>query len=352
MAWNTSRRPKISNKLGMPNRFEGSDGDLQVRQSGLGAKLFGKVGGRWYDAPLAINGVSKFGANISDHLAINNEEITVFKNGKKVSSFGSDISLFGKIRIGGTTGGFDSADNIIIGDENSILGSQNIANGYQAGNALVANSQTNVLIGYRAGLLVADSSLGNVCVGSQAGDAITEGDYNTCIGNQSDASATASNQTALGYGAAPDSANDIAIGNTSVDEVKGQVDFSTFSDERIKTNIIDGDLGLDFIKLLKTRKYNKVNPAEYPSSIKKPKDGDGMIWTDAQANKVWDGLVSQEVKEAIDTCGTTYSGWNEESNSKQLLTYSTIVVPLIKAVQELSAKIDTMQEEINTLKQA
>ena len=163
MAWNTSNRPKISNKLGMPNRAEGSDGDLQVRQSGLGAKLFGKVGGRWYDAPLAINGVSKFGANISDHLAINNEEITIFKNGKKVSSFGSDISLFGKIRIGGPTGTFGSggADNIVIGDENSVLGSQNIVIGYQAGNALVANSQTNILIGFQTGLLVADSSLGN-----------------------------------------------------------------------------------------------------------------------------------------------------------------------------------------------
>ena len=35
MGWNTPRRPKISNKLGIPNPREGSDGDIQVRQTSL-----------------------------------------------------------------------------------------------------------------------------------------------------------------------------------------------------------------------------------------------------------------------------------------------------------------------------
>ncbi len=47
MTWGVPRRPKISNKLGIPNPSEGSDGDIQVRQTNLGAKLFGKIGGRW-----------------------------------------------------------------------------------------------------------------------------------------------------------------------------------------------------------------------------------------------------------------------------------------------------------------
>ena len=38
---------------------------------------------------------------------------------------------------------------------------------------------------------------------------------------------------------------------------------------RIKKNIIDNDLGLDFINDLRPRKFNKVNPAEYPDEIKK-----------------------------------------------------------------------------------
>jgi hypothetical protein len=39
-------------------------------------------------------------------------------------------------------------------------------------------------------------------------------------------------------------------GNTSVSAIKGQVSFSTYSDERIKKDIKDTDLGLEFIKEL------------------------------------------------------------------------------------------------------
>ena len=71
-----------------------------------------------------------------------------------------------------------------------------------------------------------------------------------------------------------------------------------------------------------------------------------MEWTDAQANKVWDGLVAQEVKKAIDKAGTTFSGWSEESNSKQLIGYSAMVMPLIKAVQELSLEVNNLKQQL------
>ena len=182
-------------------------------------------------------------------------------------------------------------------------------------------------------------------VGTAAGDGVTTGDNNSGFGAGVAFDVDADNQTAIGYGATTDSANDIAIGNTSVDEVKGQVDFTTFSDERIKTNIIDNDLGLDFINMLKPRKFNKVCPAEYPDSIRKPND-EGAVFTDAQKNKVWDGLIAQEVKSAIDSCDTTFSGWNEESNSKQMITYSTLIMPLIKAIQELSVQVEELKSKL------
>ena len=52
MGWNTPRRPKISNKLGIPTPREGGDGDMQVRQTSIGARLFSKLGGRWLHSPL------------------------------------------------------------------------------------------------------------------------------------------------------------------------------------------------------------------------------------------------------------------------------------------------------------
>ena len=47
MSWGVPRRPNTSNKLGIPNPREGSDGDIQVRQTGMGARIFAKLGGRW-----------------------------------------------------------------------------------------------------------------------------------------------------------------------------------------------------------------------------------------------------------------------------------------------------------------
>ena len=46
LEWGSANRPKISNKLGIPHPSEGSDGDIQVRQTNLGTKLFAKLGGR------------------------------------------------------------------------------------------------------------------------------------------------------------------------------------------------------------------------------------------------------------------------------------------------------------------
>ena len=230
----------------------------------------------------------------------------------------------------------------------------NVAVGYKAlHEGRSTNSNTAVgfqsLYATRAGS-DADVDTYNTAIGYKSGDGITSGIQCTALGANTAFDVDANNQTAVGYGATTDSANDIAIGNTSVDEVKGQVDFSTFSDKRIKKDIKDGDLGLDFINELKVRKFKKVNPAKYPDEIKKENDGKDVEgnefeWTDAQANKVWDGLIAQEVKEAMDKSETTFSGWSEESNSKQLVTYSTMVMPLIKAVQELSARVKELESK-------
>ena len=54
------------------------------------------------------------------------------------------------------------------------------------------------------------------------------------------------------------------LGNDDITSFKCKVEIHVASDKRIKKNIIDNDLGLDFITKLRTVKYNKVNPADYP----------------------------------------------------------------------------------------
>ena len=52
LEWGRANRPKISSKLGSPDPREGSDGDMQVRNTNVGAKLFAKLSGRWLSVNL------------------------------------------------------------------------------------------------------------------------------------------------------------------------------------------------------------------------------------------------------------------------------------------------------------
>ena len=54
--------------------------------------------------------------------------------------------------------------------------------------------------------------------------------------------------------------------------------------------------------------------------------------------------IFNKVKEAVDKSGSTFSGWSEDSNGKQGIQYSAMVIPLIKAVQELSAKVKALED--------
>jgi len=49
LQWGKAKRPVTSNmnRLGSPNKQEGADGDIQLRSSSIGAKLWAKIGGEW-----------------------------------------------------------------------------------------------------------------------------------------------------------------------------------------------------------------------------------------------------------------------------------------------------------------
>ena len=51
----------------------------------------------------------------------------------------------------------------------------------------------------------------------------------------------------------------------------------------------------------------------------------------------------------MDKHKSSFSGWNVEKNSKENTTYSTLTIPLIKAVQELTQKNEKLQNKINDL---
>ena len=225
------------------------------------------------------------------------------------------------------------------------------------------NSNTSVGHSSLSENLTGDS---NTAIGYGAGDAITSGSSNVYVGHGADASAgNVSNEIVIGSGQVGAGTNTISLGNTSITHIKAQVtSITAYSDKRIKREIYDSNLGLAFIKKLRPVTYKMKNPADYPNELLEarfreiPGNGpfvDEVVERPADDETIYDGLIAQEVKEAMDEVGINWSGWSEnESDGKQGVQYGALTIPLIKAIQELSSKIEELekqQEVIDKLKE-
>jgi hypothetical protein len=224
--------------------------------------------------------------------------------------------------------------NLTTGDYNTIIGSMAQENGYSSTCSITAGSN-------------------NVHLGFQAGETHTTCNNNVIIGSRSKGSAVDSeNQIVIGYNVTGTGHNEVALGNTYITAIKAQAPSITgYSDIRIKKDIEDCTLGLDFIAKLRPVRFKKVNPAEYPEPLleERFKTSDANRPTDD--NNKYDGLIAQEVKATLTELGKEWSGHSIDQNTgKQGLQYGGLVVPLINAVKEVSSKHETLKAEHDTLK--
>ena len=130
------------------------------------------------------------------------------------------------------------------------------------------------------------------------------------------------------------------------------------SDEREKKDIIDADLGLDFISKLRPVSFKwKVGQNIVTSEVVKDEEGNPIL--DEEGNEKTEsvivpregkrthyGLIAQEVEELLD--GKDFGGFihDEETDTKGL-RYDQFVPLLIKSIQELEAKIVTLESKLN-----
>ena len=118
------------------------------------------------------------------------------------------------------------------------------------------------------------------------------------------------------------------------------------SDERIKTNIQDLPIGLDFINELKVKSYN------WRPSYDIPKEINGYSEENTQDTEVtMYGMIAQDVKAAMDKLGYEhFGGWNvREADGLQGLSNEMFVLPLINAVKELAAKNQELEARLAAL---
>jgi hypothetical protein len=194
----------------------------------------------------------------------------------------------------------------------------------------------------------------NVCVGTDAGlynQSITTASNVVCIGAGTHPSgSTISNQIVIGTdGMTGQAASHVTIGSTGgkiYNNFTSNATWTQTSDERLKKDIQDDSLGLNFV--------NRLRPVTFKWKAKAEIEDQTLVNPQQQEKDletVIHGLIAQEVKQAMDDEGTsTFNGWNSGSNDTlQGVSREMFITPLIKAVQELSAKNDALEARLTAL---
>jgi len=195
-------------------------------------------------------------------------------------------------------------------------------------------------------LLVSYNSTNNVIIGHNSYDPIIK-NYTNCniIGN---------NITTTGN-------NQVQLGNT-LSNVYTHSSIQNTSDQRDKTFIRDTILGLNFIKELRpidfkwnyrndyittTNDYEMVNGILRPKQIIIPNDGSKT------RNRYHHGLLAQELKTVITNLGIDFGGYQDHNinggDDQLTISYTELIGPIIKAIQELHTEIETLKTHITTL---
>ena len=281
---------------------------------------------------------------------------------------GSNNIAMGEAALGGNTTG---ASNVAIGGgalNAPDTESNNLAIGKDALGGAVAGAEQNVMVGGYAGDAItsgdANCSVGyvsggaittgasNTSVGTSTLHNLTTGNYNVGIGNTIAVSAV-DQEYGIGLGVSITvAANDFSFGKASnvvTNDFDADANWSRSSDVRKKREIYDQELGLDFINDLRTVRFQWKPSNEFPKEWNDYSEENNM-----DTDIIMHGFIAQEVKEALDKHASDndkkFSGWKEGDDGMQHTSREMFVIPLIKAMQELSAQVATLQDEIKTLK--
>jgi hypothetical protein len=260
--------------------------------------------------------------------------------------------------------------NNTTGDSNTAIGSS----------ALQSNTtgNENTAIGYKS-LIGNTTGYENTAIGTESLPFNETGSYNTAIGYQSFydnrvgscntvigtwASLfvdNVDNTTAIGYNAKATSSNQARIGSSGVTSIGGYAGWTNFSDKRAKKNIRANVPGLDFINRLQPVTFNldlgaidgllKIDGTKRPGEKELSPE---LIEIDKKAREakekiVQTGFVAQDVEEAAKSIGYDFSGVDVDEVGIYGLRYAEFVVPLVKAVQELSEQNEQLKAQIEEL---
>lgn len=339
---------------------------LQALQENISGNLNVAIG------VIALEKNTSGGTNIAIGHSAMNENLTGYNNiAMGTSALRNNIGGYENIAIGAsavdnnTTGyantgiGAAALGDNTTGHHNVALGHASVSNNtegdYNVGigfRALYYNTtgNSNTAVGREAMFENVDG-ISNTALGYNALHDNTTGIQNTAVGRDAYSNGVFSNSTAIGFNTQITGDNQVHLGNTSVTTISGQVNFSAYSDARIKKNIQEDVVGLDFI--------NQLRPVTYNFDVKKQNSILGIELSDEDTYEnqyaieqiQFSGFLAQEVEDAARETGYNFSGVLAPTHEGELykVSYAEFTVPLVKAVQELSEENERLKNELHSL---
>ena len=250
-------------------------------------------------------------------------------------------------------------------DFDSSTDTNNTAVGWKAGNNLTTG-QNNTFIGASAASSATVTGNSNNGVGVSALSALTSGANNTAIGDSAGSSVNSGdNNTLLGHDAGRTGSpggnintenNEIVLGDENISQAHIQVSLTVASDERDKTDFVDLDLGLDFVKALepvtyywdKRSKYGDKYADDYDLNAQTPDGTHKEDWMDI-------GFKAQSVLALEEAAGYKIAEKKNltvslSGDGKQYgLQYEKFIPILVKAIKDQDAIITSLTARVTAL---
>jgi len=311
-----------------------------------------------YNIAIGTSAVAGDGVSDDDCIAIGRNADADY-DGAIAIGYNSDSQYAGSVAIGYNADvSFGHTWGVAIGQE-----------------AQSGSGDSAVVVGYQS----KGYGPGSTTVGAGGGNA-TYANYKTALGyqalkfNQAGDSVGYANTTGVGYDSRVSGADQVQLGNSSTTTYAyGAV--QDRSDERDKADITDISYGLDFVNLLRPVTFKWDMRDDYFDEVETTPvlDSDGEPLLDENENPIMNtelvpvtkdgsrkrtrehaGIIAQELKTAMDTLGIDFGGYQNHAinGGTDVLTvgYTELIAPMLKAIQELSTKCDSLQAEIDTLK--
>jgi hypothetical protein len=197
----------------------------------------------------------------------------------------------------------------------------------------------------------------NTFVGGNSGGG-TVGEYNTHLGYDAGYYVAFDNTTCIGYNSTVTGSDQVQLGNAATTTYAyGAV--QNRSDARDKADVRDTVLGLNFITALRPVDFKWNYRESYDELVT---DENGKVTRIRHANdgsktrsRYHHGVIAQEVKAVMDQAGVDFGGFQDHAvaGGEDVLSigYDELIAPMIKAIQELTARLEAAEAKIALLEQ-